>query len=192
MTHALAIPTASSGFLALRGRSLAAMLAAGHPIDPRALEGFGYRGISLGVSDLVVRFSWRTFQKTFHRDARGRLVGWNVRAEQRGLSATTEPMRTRDGNPTTFGYYEVVGCEGRRTPLAPDGALLIDYGRGNNGIFDVMRTLRDPIVALEPGSVERLLGWSYVELGPLRVRTPSYFLLEREGPIQYVPPHAWP
>ena len=46
--------------------------------------------------------------------------------------------------------------------------------------------------ALEPGNADRLLGWSYVELGPLRIRTPSYFLLEREGPIAHVPSHRWP
>ncbi len=101
-------------------------------------------------------------------------------------------MRARDGTPRTFGHYEVVSCAGRRAPIAPEHALLIDYGRGGNGFFEPLRAMRDPLVALEPGSVERLLGWSYVELGPLRVRTPSYFLLEREGPIAYVPPHRWP
>ncbi len=89
MTLALAVPSASEGFIALRGRALAELLAEGHSIDSRALEGFAYRGISLGVPDLVVRFSWRTFQKTFHRLPDGRLVGWNVRAEQRGLGAPT-------------------------------------------------------------------------------------------------------
>lgn len=189
---ALAIPARPEGFLALRRPALAAMLAAGHPIDPRALEGFAYRGTSLGVADFIVRLSWRTFQKTFHRLPDGRLVGWNVRAVQRGLGAPTEPMRNRDGTPRAFGYYDVVPATGRKPLIAQETALLIDYGRGGNSVFDVMRTFRDPLVALEAGSAERLLGWSYVEVGPLRISTPFYFLLEREGPIEHVPPHRWP
>lgn len=192
MSSPLAIPTASAGFLALRQRALRAMLAGGHPVDPDALAGFAYRGVALGLPDIAVRLSWLTFQKTFHREAGGRLVGWNVRLEQRGLSAVSDPMRRRDGTPLTFGYYEVVPAAGRRAPIAPAGALLIDYGRGGNSFFEPFRFMRDPLVALEAGNAERLLGWSYVELGPLRIGTPSFFLLEREGPITYVPAHRWP
>lgn len=191
MSSALAIPPRSDGFLALRPRQLGQMLAAGHPIDPEKIAGHGYRGISLGLPDIAVRLSWRTFQKTFHRLPDGRLVGWNVRVVQRGIEAPTEPKEKR-GAPWTFGYYEVVPSAGRRAPLAPESSLLIDYGRGGNGLFEPFRPMRDPLVALEPGRFDRLLGWSYVELGPFRISTPSYFLLEREGPIAYVPPHPWP
>jgi hypothetical protein len=38
--------------------------------------------------------------------------------------------------------------------------------------------------------VERLLGWTYLDLGVGRVGTPSYFVLEREGPLGYVPPRG--
>ena len=44
--------------------------------------------------------------------------------------------------------------------------------------------LRDPMVALAPGSTERLLGWSYLDLG-FALPTPSYFLLERIGPLDH-------
>ena len=64
---------------------------------------------------------------------------------------------------------------------------MIDYGLGDNPRLDPIRRGRDPLVALEKGSVERLLGWTYLDLGVGRVGTPSYFLLEREGPLSYVP-----
>jgi len=190
MTEALALRS-SSDFLPLRQRELKAMLAGGYAIDPDAIAGHGYRGISLGLPDVAVWLSWRTFQKTFHRLPDGRLVGWNVRVEQRGLTAATV-AKERKRAPWTFGYYEVVPMAGRRAPIGPDHGLLIDYGRGGNGIFEPFRPMRDPLVALEKGSAERLLGWSYVELGPLRIPTPSYFLLEREGPITHIPAHSWP
>ena len=51
-----------------------------------------------------------------------------------------------------------------------------------------MSRVRDPIVAVHAGSVAMLLGWSYVDLGFARMPTPSYFLLERERALTYVPP----
>jgi hypothetical protein len=46
--------------------------------------------------------------------------------------------------------------------------------------------MRDPLVALRPGDASALLGFTYVALGPLRIETPSFFLLEREGPLSYL------
>src|SRR5262245_37281178 len=57
----------------------------GHPVDPRELEGWAYRGTSLGLPKVVERLTWKTFQKTFYRDpVSQRLLGWNVRLEQDG------------------------------------------------------------------------------------------------------------
>ena len=39
-------------------------------------------------------------------------------------------------------------------------------------------------MAVHEGSAELLLGWTYLELGALRVGTPSYFTLEAVGPIE--------
>ena len=169
--------------LAMRRRELARVLAGGHAIDPGALADTEYRGISLGLPRWVERLTWKTFQKTFHRDERtGELRGWNVRVEQRGLDAPTTAL-VRKGERFTFGHYRVVPLP----VVAPRGiraGLLIDYSPERG----LMSRMRDPIVALDEGSVERLLGWSYLDLGPLRVPTPSFFLLEREGPLSHVVP----
>lgn len=173
--------------LALRTGDLAALLRAGHPIDPASLEGGAYRGVSLGLPAWIERLSWKTFQKTFYRDpSTGALRGWNVRVEQRGLHAPTVPLLRR-GVPWTFGHYEVRPAGGYRPPRGFDRGLIIDYGRGANPRLDPTRRMRDPLVALREGSVEWLLGMSYVDLFGLALSTPSYFVLRREGPITHVP-----
>jgi hypothetical protein len=177
----------ASAFLELSGAELRRMLEAGHAIDPRALDDSEYRGVSLGLPSPVVKLTWLTFRKTFHRDPKsGALRGWNVRMQQTGLDGPREPMR-ENGEPKCFGHYEVRDGGEYAMPVAARHGLVIDYGRGDNARLDPMRRARDPLVALEEGSVERLLGWTYLDLGVGQVGTPSYFLLEREGPLSHVP-----
>lgn len=173
-------------FLSLDKRALGAMLSAGHAIDPSQLDDTEYRGVSLGLPGPIVALTWLVFRKTFHRDpATGRLRGWNVRMEQNGLEGARVPQRA-NGEPICFGHYEVGPARGYDSPIPCDQGLMIDYGRGKNGRLDPVRRARDPIVALEAGSTERLLGWTYLDLGIKRVGTPSFFLLEREGPLTHV------
>jgi hypothetical protein len=173
--------------LGLSNRQLLDLLCTGHPIDPSALDDTEYRGISLGLPRFIEKLTWKTFQKTFHRDpATGALRGWNVRLEQRGLDAESVPQKLKSGAPKTFGHYQVVPLEGRRLPRPARAGLLIDYGVGGNAALDVMRFIRDPLVAVNTGSVELLLGGSFLELGPLLAYTPAFFLLERERKLTHV------
>lgn len=170
----------------LSGKGLRALLAQGHPVDPASLDNSQYRGVSLGIPKWVEKMAWTTFMKTFHRDPEtGALRGWNVRLKQTGLDGPVEFMRTRDGEPKTFGHFEVVDANPDTMPTGCAAGLLIHYGRGGNGRFDPIRWLRDPLVSLEPGSTDRLLGASYLDLG-FRIMTPSYFLLERRGSLDHV------
>lgn len=164
-------------------RTLRALLASGHAIDPRALEGWQYRGTSLGMPALVDQWAWKTFVKAFHRDPGASYVrGWNVRIRQTGLLGPIEPL-VRNGKPFTFGHFRVVAPYGYRMPPGSDGGLLLDYGLGGNPALDPTGRLRDPVVALEPGSADLLLGWSYLDLGVVNVPTPSFFTLERLAPV---------
>jgi hypothetical protein len=170
---------------------LRARIVAGHPVDPGAIEGWAYRGTSLGLPRVVERLTWRTFQKTFYRQpVTGRLIGWNVRLEQDGLDAPSRPKRTPGGEPVTTWHYEVIAPDGLPTPRGFDRGLLIDYGRGANPPLDPIRWSRDPLVAVEAGSADLLLGVTYVALGRLCIETPTYFLLERESRIDFVPAAA--
>lgn len=182
--------------LSLSPAELGAALAGGHPIAPDALADTEFRGTSLGLPALFDRLFWKSFQKVFHSDPdTGALRGWNIRVEQRGVSAESVPLRRRSGAPVTFGHFEVVPLRAAAPPPRPTGpGLLLDYGRGGNRRLDPAGLLRDPLVALHRGSVELLLGWTYVELGPLRLSTPSYFALVPERPLTHIarPPRPRP
>lgn len=171
--------------LGLSKRELVEVIRAGHPIDPRALEDAEYRGVSLGLPAFVEKLTWKTFKKVFHRDrATGLLRGWNVRMEQHGLGGPFVAKQRR-GAPFTFGHFAVVDAN-RRAPRGCDQGLLLDYGAGHNAWFDPTGLLRDPIVALTAGSAEQLFGRSYVAVGKRWIGTPSFFLLERDGPLSHI------
>lgn len=164
-------------------RTLRALLASGHPIDPDAIAGWQYRGVSLGMPAIIDRLAWKTFVKAFHRDPGvGFVRGWNVRIRQTGVLGPVEPMRRR-GTVFAFGHFRVVDPRGYRMPAGTDRGLLLDYGLGGNAMLDPTTRLRDPIVALEAGSADLLLGWSYLDLGVGNVSTPSFFTLERHAPV---------
>ena len=167
-------------------RELREAILKGHPIDPAELEGWTYRGTSLGLPSAIERLTWKTFQKTFHRDPdTGRLVGWNVRLEQDGLDAPSRP-KLKDGVPVTEWHYEVISPEGVPMPEGFDRGLVIDYSRGPNPP-GVVRAVKDPLVALSPGSADELLGVSYVVVLGKTIETPTYFTLERETRTDFVP-----
>jgi hypothetical protein len=151
---------------------LAGWLASGHPVAPDQLAGAEYHGTSLGLPRWLEQLTWKWFVKAFVRDGE-RVRGWNVRVDQ---NAPWSP-RLRRGVPITFGHFVAVE-DGDRT--------MLDYSVGNRRI-DPIATLRDPLVALDPGSADRLLGVSLLQLAGMRVPTPAYFLLERGGPVHYDP-----
>jgi hypothetical protein len=152
---------------------LRSLAAAGRPFAPDDVAGHLYHGVSLGLPAWVVRLTWSKFGKAFHRDG-DRVRGWNVRMVQDGLDQPWRPRR-RAGHDVTFGHFAVV---------ASPREVLLDYGRGGNGRLDPIQALRDPVVALDGPRL--LLGWSDLAVGPLRVPTPSYFVLERGAPLTEV------
>ena len=169
----------------LTNRELRTLLREGHPIDPAALDDSAYRGVSLGLPRILEQLTWKTFRKVFHRDAaRGVLRGWNVRVEQRGVDAPSQ-ARMRRGAEWTFGHYVVRDSLPDRAPQGLAHALLLDYGAGRNARFDPISRVRDPLVAVNRGSVELLLGYTYLDLG-LLLQTPSFFTLEREGRLEKI------
>ena len=180
------LPVHARGLMEAKAGALHETLSAGHPIPPEALEDTVYKGISLGLPGFVDRLLWKTFSKVFHRDpVSQRLRGWNVRVEQTGIEGPLRP-RQRRGLPVTFGHYEVRPASEYRPPQSVGEGLMLDYGRGGNGLVDPVRRVRDPLVAIQANDFEALLGWSYVDLGWTRVGTPSFFLLLRAGPLEHI------
>lgn len=166
-------------------RDLRRLLQQGHAIDPQALHNMEYRGTALGLPRFVERLTWKTFQKVFFFDPdRCVLRGWNVRVQQRGIGAESV-AKQKAGKPVTFGHYHVVAGRPDESPWPYGPGLLIDYGLGQNGRFDPMRWVRDPLVSLHSDGADLLLGWSYVDLGLAQIPTPSFFALERERPLTH-------
>ena len=158
---------------------------AGQPIDIATLGDTAWFGISLGLPGWVERLSWKTFCKCFRREpSTGRVFGWNVRLRQDGVGAPPVPLY-REGRAITFGHFEVVPQVPRGPASDISRGLLLDYGKGDNGWWDPIGLLRDPLVALQPEAGAPLLGWSWVAIGP-GIGTPSYFLLSRIGPLVQV------
>lgn len=159
----------------------------GYPVDPAAIEGFAFRGTSLGQPWIVEKLTWKVFQKTFYREpGTGKLVGWNVRLEQDGIDAPSRPMRKR-GTPVTEWNYEVIPQAGVPKPAGFDRGLIIDYGRAPNPRLASVNFVKDPLVSLSPDHCDELLGVSYVVVGGRTFETPTYFSLERDHPIDFVP-----
>src|SRR5262249_49341771 len=143
--------------------------------------GSAYRGVSLGLPPLIEALTWKTFVKAFVASSVGaRVQGWNVRLMQTGVRGPSVP-RTRAGVPVTFGHFAV-------KPDTRGPGLLLDYGSSSRNKLPPLRWLRDPIVAVNAGSAKLLLGRSYLQWGARRWGTPSYFTLEHEGPVAFVPP----
>jgi len=155
--------------------SLARVLAEAHPVDIDALNDREYHGISLGQPRFVQWLTWLKFKKVFHRDpASGELRGWNVRCVQTALDEPWED-RYKNDERLTWGHYGVYEDE---------KGLMIDYGLKNGGL-DPQRFVKDPLRAVNAGSDELLIGYSYLDLGLMHVGTPTYFALIRGGPLEY-------
>jgi hypothetical protein len=159
----------------------------GHAIDPSWLDDTEYHGVSLGLPAIIDRLAWKTFQKSFHRDtATNKLRGFNVRLAQTGVNGPVQPLEKR-GRPKTFGHFEVTSAEDD----APAGemlpGILLDYGKGQNSTMDLIRFIRDPLVAIKRGDPSLLFGRTYIEVGQKRFGTPCYFALKRHGPLTYLP-----
>lgn len=178
-------------FLHLSPGELRGELSRGYAIDAAALDDQEFKGTSLGLPGVVEKLTWKKFMKTFHRDPVSSVLrGWNVRIQQTPLEDDRWDPMLKAGEVFSFGHYHVVPLDGYQVPgPALSAGLMIDYGLGGNKALDVTRRLRDPLVAIERGSTELLLGWSYLDLGWKQVATPSFFTLERYRPLSH---HARP
>ena len=159
----------------------------GHPLDLDALADSQYLGVDLSLPALGQKLLWQTFRKTFHRCEDGTLRGWNVRMEQHGVDGPAIPMMKR-GKPLTFGHYRPQSAEGIAWPAGYQCAHFLDYGNAGNPFMDLARLGYTPLVAVNEGSMELLLGWEIFKLGPALLPMPLYWALRRQGTLDYIAP----
>ena len=166
------------------GEALDQAMRQGGAVDRRLLANRMYEGVSLNLPGWLTKLTWVKFAKVFKEEAHGELRGWNCRVRPSPLDAPWQ-LERKGGAPITYGHYTVrpVGDYVLPRPYGA-GGLLLDYGAGGNARLDPTGRVRDPLVALDESS-ELLLGWSYVDAGPLRLSTPSFFVLRRGAELDH-------
>ena len=171
--------------LTLSGKDLFAIVQRAEPFDLDAIADTRYTGIDLSLPAWMHKLLWKSFRKTFHRDPRsGVLRGWNVKVRQTGWDTPPEPRLDRAGRALTFGHYEVRSAEGLRFPRGWKGSHYLDYSLAGNRFADFpARHGYCPIVAVNAGSSELLLGWEVFRFGGLQLPLQDFWLLRREGPL---------
>ncbi|HUT53156.1 MAG TPA: hypothetical protein VM658_07175 [bacterium] len=169
------------------------IMMAAHPIGLDALDNTMYRGIDLSLPPIMNKILWKTFRKTFVRDPQtGGLRGWNVRMEQTGWDGPGKPMTDSKGGQVSFGHYRVLPARGLRFPGGWSGDQFLDYTIAGNPWYDPAGLGYCPLVAVNKGSNDLLLGWEVFKLGPVFVPLPDFWALKLEGPLDAVVPVPCP
>ena len=121
----------------------------------------------------------------------GGLRGSNVAVTDNSLAEDWIDAK-RNNLPVTYWHYVVVQASGHPLPGPYEKGLLIHYGWGGNSRLSTMRPIRDPLLAVNAGSNELLLGYSYLDFGFVRLDTPTFFCLSRGGHLNYEVPSPHP
>ncbi|HEX5063805.1 MAG TPA: hypothetical protein VFV99_30710, partial [Kofleriaceae bacterium] len=115
----------------------------------------------------------KKFLKGFFRTEDGRVMGYNSPVKNNALDGRWHVAEKK------FGYYEVLPVD----PTARDNkylhALLLDYGKGKNPPLEPSQVLRDYLVQVDPNNPNLYLGKADAAIGPLRIPTTNFFILER-------------
>jgi hypothetical protein len=118
----------------------------------------------------------KKFVKGFFRKG-DEVYGYNCPVAQNRLRAPWF-ARPSDESPKRFGFYKVAPVD----PLARDNAylhaVLLDYGKGGNKIWDPSAGLRDYLVQVDREDPDLYLGKAYYALGPARIEA-NFFVLHR-------------
>lgn len=180
-------PLTLEDLMSMRGPELLAILKNGHPLDPEVLAGRQYLGVDLSLPGWARKILWHTFRKTFVKDEKtGEVRGWNVKMQQLGIGDKQEPMTDRRGRPKTFGHYIVRSAEGIRFPKGWTGPHFLDYTIAGNPAWDMAGRGYTPLIAVNEGSQDLLLGWEIFKFGPAMLPLPLYWALQYHGPLEQV------
>lgn len=172
--------------MAMNSTQLRDVMDAGHPLDLEVLgQGRQYLGVDLSLPGWARKVLWHTFRKAFIKDDSGIVRGWNVRMKQAGIEGPQTPLLGADGKEKTFGHYHVKSAEGVAFSGGWKGAHFLDYGHAGNPFWDLARLGYTPLVAVNAGSQDLLLGWEIVKVGST-IALPLYWALQYDGPLQNV------
>jgi hypothetical protein len=143
-----------------------------------ALAGWEFRGLNsptwfrlIGIKKFIKGFYWDD----------GELRGYNGVVAQNGIA---EPWldKPSEAKPRRHGFYKVKPVDAEARDNYYLHALLLDYGLGDNPRVDPSQVLRDYLVQVDANNPDLFLGKAYAAIGPARLPTFSYFILERHRP----------
>ncbi len=175
--------------MGMKSKALRAVMDAGHPLDESVLADSQYLGVDLSLPGFMRKILWHTFRKCFHRDPESNVLrGWNVKMEQHGIDGPAVPLTDRKERQVTFGHYHVKSAENVKFPKGWKGPNFLDYTAAGNKFLDMARLGYTPLIAVNEGSSELLLGWEIFKLGPLFLPLPLFWALRRQGPLEVVVP----
>ncbi len=143
--------------------------------DLDALVGWEFRGINhlpLNILPLAQIAGIKKFVKGFFRNEDGTVMGYNSPVKNNVLDGRWHVA------PKRFGFYKVAAVDPTATDNKYLHAVLLDYGKGGNKVYDPTSLLRDYVVQVDKKNPDLFLGKAYGALGPLRVPT-NFFILER-------------
>ncbi len=148
------------------------------------LVGWEFRGINhlpLNVLPVANLLGIKKFLKGFFRTEDGRVMGYNSPVKNNALDGRWHVA------PKKFGYYEVAPVDATARDNKYLHAVLLDYGKGGNPVYDPSQVLRDYVVQVDPNNPDLFLGKAYAAFGPVRIPT-NFFILERfrVGLTEYV------
>ena len=139
------------------------------------LVGWEFRGVNhlpLNALPVANLLGIKKFVKGFYRDDAGAVRGYNSPVKNNVLDGRWNVA------PKRFGFYTVAPVD----PTAHDNkylhAVLLDYGKGGNKVYDPTGRLRDYVVQVDRKNPDLFLGKAYGAFGPVRVPT-NFFILER-------------
>jgi hypothetical protein len=154
---------------------LEAVFAAGSPPDVAAITGFEFRGYNQPRAAALLGI--RKFIKVFYLDRDGQPFGCNTPVTQNRIAAEWL-ARPSPEQPKRYAFFRVEPADPAASDRRRHGAVLLDYSRGGNRIYDIANIIRDYVVRVEPGSDDLLLGKAYFVVAGARLAS-SYFLIER-------------
>lgn len=173
--------------LNMSNKDVAQVFRNGHPVNKEELINKKYLGIDLSLPPLMNKILWKTFRKTFYREPEtGIIRGWNVRLEQTGWEQQTIAMKNKKGEQIAFGHYHLLHAKGKKFPKGWQGADYLDYGVAGNAPYDLARLGYCPLVAVNEGSSELLLGWEVFKIGNIFIPLNDYWLLKMDGDLDII------
>lgn len=177
--------TTLDDLLQMKSADLYAIVQRAEPLDLDAIANTSYTGIDLSLPAWMTALLWKSFRKTFYRDPEtGVLRGWNVKVEQTGWALPPKAKVDGQGRALTFGHYEVRSAQGLQFPRGWQGPHYLDYRFAGNKLLDFPASAGYcPLVSVNAGSSELLLGWEIFNVGGVQIPLADFWALKREGPL---------